>query len=155
VQAETRALETLIDTNGLPVTKNTVDKVRQQRAGVASLSDLWWQPVWHDVEHMALTPTWKHWVDEVRRPLMSWQEHLSRTRCPGQKAQSALGLKAIQEAFEKPPCTGRLAPDVLTHWNAWAAEHARAFQRASAAVEGRNGYLSGRHHKHRGVPTGR
>src|SRR4029453_10269702 len=81
---------------------------------------------------------------------MYWQEQLSRTRCPVQKAQIAHVLQAIQDAFEQHPCTQRLAPEVLTDWKAWAAEHARAFQRASSAVEGRHGYLSQMQHNHRG-----
>ena len=122
--------------------KNILDKVRKQLAGVSALVDFWWQTVWHDLAHMALPPRWKQWVDELLLPLMYWQEQLSRTRCPDQKAQIARALQAIQDAFERHPCTRRLAPEVLAGWKAWAGEHARAFQRASSAVEGRNGYLS-------------
>src|SRR4029450_5839479 len=93
--------------------------------------------------------------EELLLPLMYWQEQLSRTRCPEQKAQIARTLQAIQDAFERHPCTGRLAPAVLAGWKAWAGEHARAFQRASSAVEGRNGSLSQMQHNHRGLPTRR
>ena len=82
---------------------------------------------------MALSASWKHWVDELLLPMMYWQEQLSRTRCPGQKAQLTLALQAIQEAFERHPCTGRLGPEVLADWKGWAADHAKAFQRASSA----------------------
>jgi hypothetical protein len=44
---------------------------------------------------------------------------------------------------------------VLEGWKAWAATQAKAFQRASSAVEGRNGYLSQMHHNHRGLPKRR
>ena len=37
----------------------------------------------------------------------------------------------------------------------WAAEQGKAFQRASSAVEGRNGSLSQMHHNHRGLPKRR
>ena len=37
----------------------------------------------------------------------------------------------------------------------WAAEQAKALQRASSAVEGRNGSLSQMHHNHRGLPKRR
>jgi len=37
----------------------------------------------------------------------------------------------------------------------WAGAHARACQRASSAVEGRNGSLSQMHHNHRGLPMRR
>ena len=150
-----QALETLLETNGLPVKKGTLDKVRKQLAGVSALVDFWWQTVRHDLAHMAMPPRWTQWVEELLLPLMYWQEQLSRTRCPGQKAQIALVLQAVQEAFERHPCTGQLAPEVLAGWKSWAGEHARAFQRASSAVEGRNGYLSQLQHNQRGLPKRR
>ena len=57
--------------------------------------------------------------------------------------------------METPPLTHQLASEVLAGWKVWAAEHARGFQRASSAVEGRNGALSPLHHTQRGVPKRR
>jgi hypothetical protein len=155
LHAELQALETLLETNGLPVKKGTLDKVRKQLAGVSALVDFWWQTVRQDLAQMAMTPKWTQWVEELLLPLMYWQEQLSHTRCPAQKAQIAQALQAVQEAFEQHPCTRQLTPEVLAGWTSWAAEHARAFQRASSAVEGRNGYLSQMHHNHRGLPMRR
>jgi Family of unknown function (DUF6399)/IclR helix-turn-helix domain len=155
LQAALQALETLLETNGLPVKKGTLDKVRKQLAGVSALVDFWWQTVRQDLEQMAMTPRWTTWVEELLLPLMYWHEQLRRTRHPGQKAQIALVLQAVQEAFERHPCTRQLTAEVLAGWQAWAGEHARAFQRASSAVEGRNGYLSQMHHNHRGLPMRR
>jgi hypothetical protein len=155
LHAEVEALEALMETNGLPVKKNALNKVRKQLAGVSALVDFWWQTMWQDLEHMALTPRWKQWVDELLLPLMYWPEQLLHTRCPRQKAEVLQALRAVQDAFERHPCTQRLGPEVLAAWKAWAAEHARAFQRASSAVEGRNGYLSQMQHNHRGLPQHR
>jgi hypothetical protein len=155
LHAELQALETLLETNELPVKKGTLDKVRRQLAGVSALVDFGWQTVRQDLTQMAMTPRWTQWVEDVLLPLMYWQEQLSHTRCPAQKAQIAQALQAVQEAFEQHPCTGQLTPEVLAGWTSWAAEHARAFQRASSAVEGRNGYLSQMHHNHRGLPMRR
>ena len=155
LHVEIQVLEALLETHGLPVQKATLEKVRKQLAGVSALIDFWWQMVWQDLEHMTMTPRWTQWVEELLLPLMYWQEQLSRTRCPVQKAQIARVLQAVQDAFERHPCTGQLAPEVLAGWTAWAGEHARAFQRASSAVEGRNGYLSQMQHNHRGLPTRR
>jgi hypothetical protein len=155
LHGEIQVLETLRATHGLPVKKDTLDKVRKQLAGVSALIDVWWQTVWHDLEHMAMPPRWTHWGEELLLPLMYWQEQRSRTRCPVQKAQIARVVQAVQDAFERHPCTGQLAPEVLAGWQSWAGEHARAFQRASSAVEGRNGYLSQLQHNHRGLPTRR
>jgi hypothetical protein len=86
---------------------------------------------------------------------MYWQDQGSRARGRRRKAQLLQVLKAVQAAFEAHPLTAQLPPEVLAGWKAWAAEHVQTFQRASAAVEGRNGYLSQMHHHHRGLPKRR
>jgi hypothetical protein len=155
LRAELKALETLFATNGLPMKKDPLDKVRTQLAGISALVDLWWQTVRQALTQLAMTPRWTQWAEEWVLPLMYWHEQLHRTRCPGHKAQIALVLQAVEEAFERHPCTRQLKPEVLAGWKAWAAEHAKAFQRASSAVEGRNGYLSQMQHNHRGLPMRR
>jgi Family of unknown function (DUF6399)/IclR helix-turn-helix domain len=153
--AESQAIEMLLETNGLPMKMALLNKVRKQLAGISALVDFWWQTVHQDLAQMAMTPRWIQWADEVLLPLMYWQEQRRRTRCPVQKAQIALVLQAVAEAFERHACTGQLKAEVLADWKAWAAEHVRAFQRASSAVEGRNGYLSQMQHNHRGLPLRR
>jgi hypothetical protein len=58
-------------------------------------------------------------------------------------------------AFERHTITQRLAPPILAAWQAWATDRVKAFQRASSAVEGRNGFLSQMRHNHRGLPKQR
>ena len=152
---ELEAIETWLEANGLPMKQDTLDKVRKQLAGISALVDLWGQTVHQDLAQMAMTPTWTQWADAFLLPLMYWHEQLRRTRCPEQKAQIALVLQAVEEAFARHPCTLQLTAEVLAGWKAWAGEHARAFQRASSAVEGRNGYLSQMQHNHRGLPLRR
>jgi hypothetical protein len=43
--AEIEAIETFIETTGLPVKKQMLEKVRKQLADVSALVDLWWQEV--------------------------------------------------------------------------------------------------------------
>jgi hypothetical protein len=155
LQAELKAIETLLETHGLPVKKDTLAKVQKQLGGISALIDFWWRTVRQDLSQLAMTPRWSQWAQDVLLPLMYGQEQLRRTRHPVQKTQIALVLKALEEAFERHSCTRQLKPELLADWKAWAAEHARAFQRASSAVEGRNGYLSQMQHNHRGLPTRR
>jgi Family of unknown function (DUF6399)/Winged helix-turn-helix DNA-binding len=155
LRAELLAIETLLETNGLPMKQDTLAKVRKQLAGISALVDFWWQTVRQDLTQMAMPPKWTPWAEELLLPLMYWQEQRRRTRCPGQKADMALALQAVEAAFERHPYTRQLTPEVLAAWKAWAGEHAKAFQRASSAVEGRNGYLSQMQHNHRGLPTRR
>ncbi len=155
LRAELEAIETLLATNGLPRKHDTLAKVRNQLAGMAALVDFWWQTVRQDLTHLAMTPRWTQGAEDVLLPLQYGQEQLRRTRHPGQKTQIALVLRAVEEAFARHPCTWQLQPEVLAGGKAWAAEHVRAFQRASSAVEGRHGYLSQMPHNHRGLPTRR
>jgi hypothetical protein len=155
LHAEIDAITAFIETHGLPAKKKALEKVRKQLAGLSALVDLWWQRVWQDGQQVALTPMWQRWVDEQWLPLMYWQHQVSRTRCPRRKAKLVQALEAVQDTFDRHPITRQLAPDVLEGWKAWAAEHAKAFQRASSAVEGRNGALAQLHHNQRGVPKQR
>ena len=155
LRAELKAIETLLETNGLPRKQATLDKVQKQLAGLSALVDVWWQTVRQDLTQLAMTPRWTQWAEDVLLPWMYWQEQLRRTRHPVQKAQMALVLQAVEEVFERHPCTRQLKPELLAGWKAWAAEHAKAFQRASSAVEGRNGSLSQMPHNHRGLPMRR
>jgi Family of unknown function (DUF6399)/IclR helix-turn-helix domain len=155
LRAELLAIETLLETNGLPMKKDILDKVQKQLAGISALVDLWWQTVRQDLTQMAMPPRWTQWAEECLLPLQYWQEQLHHTRCPGQKAQIALVLQVVEEAFKRHPCTRQLKAEVLAGWKAWAGDHVRAFQRASSAVEGRNGYLSQMQHNHRGLPMRR
>ena len=155
LRTELEAIETLLETNGLPMKKDTLDKVRKQRAGISALVDFWWQTVCQEVAQMAMPPRWTQWTEELLLPLMYWHEQLRRTRCSDQKAQIALVLQAVEEACDRHGCTRKLTPELLAGWKAWAAEYAKAFQRASSAVEGRNGSLSQMQHNHRGLPLRR
>jgi hypothetical protein len=57
--------------------------------------------------------------------------------------------------FDQHGIPQRLVPHVLAEWQAWATEQVMALQRASSAVEGRNGALAQLHHHQRGVPKRR
>jgi Family of unknown function (DUF6399)/IclR helix-turn-helix domain len=153
--AEIDAITACIAPPGLPAKQQAVDKVHKQLAGVSALVDVWWQSVGHDVQPVAMTPMGQRWGDEPWLPRLYGQPQVSRTRCPRRKAKLVQALEAVQATVDRPPITRQLAADVLEGWKAWAAEHAKAFQRASSAVEGRNGALAQLHHHQRGLPKQR
>ena len=156
LSAEITGLQELLETNGLPVKKTVLDKVSKQITGLAAVIDLWWQQVREDVQgQMVLTPPWASWVEAHLLPWMYWELQVSRARGAGRKAKMVEALEAVQVAFEAHPFTAQLSDEVLAGWKTWAAAHAKTFQRASSAVEGRNGYLSQMHHNHRGLPKRR
>ncbi len=156
LEGQIEAFEDFIETTGLPQKKQVLEKVQKQLGDVSALVDLWWQEVRQNAQsQVALTPMWTEWMDTLLLPLMYWQEQASHTREPRRKAEILKALKATQAAFEAHTLTQYLSSDVLEGWKQWAMEHVRAFQRASSAVEGRNGYLSQMQHNHRGLPKRR
>ena len=64
-------------------------------------------------------------------------------------------LEQVRTAFDAHVFTHSLPPHALADWQTWATQQVSVFQRASSAVEGRNGYLAGLHHQQRGLPKRR
>jgi len=154
--AEVAAIQAWLATKGLPVQQQVLGKVRPQLAGLAGGIDLGWQEVRQGVQsQMVLTPRWANWVEAHWLPLMSWEQQGLRTRCPRRTAKLCEALEAVRAALEAHPLTAQLSPEVFVGWQAWAADDAKLFQRASSAVEGRQGSLSQMHHNHRGLPQRR
>jgi hypothetical protein len=155
LHAAVEAIEALAQRHQLPARHAAMQKVRKQIPALAALVDFWWQGVWHDVEPFVLSPLWKQWVQECLLPLVYWDRRAAQTRCPRRKARIGQALEAVRTVFNTPTITQRLAPHVLADWQAWATERVNVFQRASSAVEGRNGYLSQMQHNQRGLPKQR
>ena len=108
LRAELKAIETLLETNGLPRKTDTLDKVHKQLAGISALVDLWWQTVRQDLTQLAMTPRWTQWAEDVLLPLMYWQEQLRRTRHPGQKPRLRSCSRRLKRCLSGIP-----APDSL------------------------------------------
>jgi len=155
LQAEVEAIEAWAERHQLPARHTAMQKVRKQVPALAALVDLWWQGVWQDVEPFVLSPRWRRWVQESLLPLVYWERQAAQTRCVRRKAKIVQALEVLRVAFDQHAITQRLAPQILADWHAWATTRVNAFQRASSAVEGRNGYLSQMQHNQRGLPTRR
>jgi hypothetical protein len=111
--AESTALQALMETNGLPVQKKVLAKVRHQLAAVAAVVDLWWQEVRQEVHNqIVLTPMWVEWMEADLLPRMYWEQLVSRTRGRRRKAKLVEALEAARVACETPPCTAELTPEV-------------------------------------------
>ncbi len=155
LQATIEAIEVFAQHHRLPARPNAMLKVRKQVPALAALVDFWWQGVQQDLAPFLLSPRWRQWVHEGLLPMGYWDRQLARTRCRRRKAKIQAAWETVCATFPQHALTQRLAPAVLAEWQAWATERGHAFQRASSAVEGRNGYLSQMHHNHRGLPRRR
>jgi hypothetical protein len=149
------ALEALARRHQLPSPTDALKKVRKQVPGLAALVDFWWDGVKRDMEYAGIAPQWRRWAQESLLPLVYWEHHVAHTRCARRKAKIRQALEGVQSAFRHHPMTQRLPPQALQEWHAWATHRVSAFQRASSAVEGRNGSLARLHHNQRGLPKQR
>jgi hypothetical protein len=155
LQAEVDALEALAGRQQLPSPHDALKKVRKQLPALAALVDFWWEGVRRDLEQAALSPRWRQWAQEALLPLVYWEYHVVHTRCPRRQDKVRQALEAVQVAFGHHALTQRLSPQALQEWQTWALHRVSAFQRASSAVEGRNGALAQLHHNQRGLPKQR
>jgi hypothetical protein len=153
--AAVEAIEALARDHQLPARHDAMTRVRKQIPALAALVDFWWQGVHRDLEPFLLSPRWQQWVYECLLPMVYWAHQVPRTRCRRRKAKLQEALAAVRAVVEQHAITQQLAPHVLAEWHAWAHDRIKAFQRASSAVEGRNGFLSQMHHNQRGLPKQR
>lgn len=155
LQAEVQAIETLAERHQFPARQGARKKVRKQLPALAALVDFWWEGVGVDLQQAGISPIWRRWAREALLPLVYWEHQVARTRCARRKAKMRQALEAAQVAFGHHAITPCLPPEALKEWQEWATQRVSAFQRASSAVEGRNGYLAQLHHNQRGLPKHR
>jgi hypothetical protein len=155
LQVEVDAIATLAQCQQLPARPRALKKVQNQLPALAALVDYWWEGVEHDLAHAAISAPWRNWAKECLLPAVYWERHVVHTRCVRRKAKLRQACEAVQTALYTHGLTLRLPPQALEHWRAWAMQQVRAFQRASSAVEGRNGVLAQLHHNQRGLPKRR
>ena len=130
-------------------------KVRHPWPALAALVDVWWAGVNQDLEQATLSAPWRQWAREALLPWVYWEHQMAHTRCARRKAKIRRAWEAVCAAFRTHKITRRLPAQALEDWHVWATQQVQAFQRASSAVEGRNGALAQLHHNQRGLPKQR
>ena len=149
------AIEAVAQSHQLPVRHDVMKKVRTQLPALAALVDFWWEGVGQDLAQAAIASPWRQWARESLLPWVYWEHHMAHTRCARRKAKRRRAWETVRTAFHTHALTRRLPAQVLEDWHAWAMQQVQAFQRASSAVEGRNGALAQLHHNQRGLPKQR
>ena len=130
-------------------------KVRNQLPGPAALVDLWWEGVGQGLEQAAISSPWRMWAKESLLPWVYWEHQVAHTRCARRKAKMRQAWEVGRAKFHTHALTLRLPAQALEDWHQWATQQVHTFQRASSAVEGRNGSLAQLHHYQRGLPKRR
>ncbi len=132
-----------------------VRKFQRQIPGIAALVDAWWLGVEHRLAPLALDDPTHRWFQQQLLPVVYWQTQVEKTKTPALKTAYQQAFRQAQATLLHHPLTATVTPPALETYSAGARDLAGPFQRASSAVEGRNGYLSQLHHCARGIPTQR
>ena len=124
-------------------------KFGRQIEDIAWLINYWWLLADESLAQYDMDEKCKTWLLEIFLPYVYWERQTSKTKNPELKKEyaSALSLARIQLEVDSstPIQIGNKT------WQSWAEWMVSNFQRTSSAVEGRNAYLSQRHHSGRGI----
>lgn len=131
-----------------------VKKIGAARKMLASwLATLSW--LWSQVAALLASTSWTAEEKEFfQNKVLAWQYWLkasARGRDAEHRAQLREVVKRCQEAVEADPLWSKMSAEQKEEMLALAEECAGRWVRSSSCVEGRNGYLSLRHHGRRGL----
>lgn len=133
--------------------KNRFKKYIRQISDMASGVDSWWIWVLESLVGYGLGKEKQNWLLYELLPVIYWYKQM-------EKAQNPKIKKVYREAWEKALSTyhshsmsNMISDDEMNEWLSWADWISGKFQRASSAIEGRNGYLSQMHHNGRGITS--
>ena len=143
-------LETLQNRHHLTKTDLTLNKFKQQIPALAVGVNSWWQWVQHSLDLENLDASLTNWLLGQMLPTVYWQHQLDKTKSRSLRRIYRQAHHRAHLALLHHPFTATLADGQLQLWQDWAKRMVTQFHRASSAVEGRNGYLSQRHHRQRG-----
>jgi len=143
-------LETLQNRHHLLKADPALKKFQQQIPALAVGVNSWWQWVQHSLSLENLDGSCSNWLLGQLLPTVYWQHQLGKTKSRTLRRIYRQAHHRAHQALLHHPFTAALTDQQFRHWQDWAKRMATQFHRASSAVEGRNGYLSQRHHMQRG-----
>jgi len=155
LQAQTQALKNLKHTLQLPDRPGSLPKFERQAHDLSVSVDLWWTWVRQSLSVQGCDPPTNAWVEQALLPALDWQQQATRTKSPTLKTAYQAAAQQAQALLLCQPLTLTLSVEQWTHWQDWGAWIVTKCQRASSAIEGRNGYLSQIHHNRPGLSSRR
>jgi len=145
--------ETLKEEQDIKSKKDHLKKFNKQIEEMASLIDTWWLWVNEYFEGEEIDEECKNWLQTYLLPLLYWQKQADRTKAVDLKECYQNAANDALDRLEKHPSSQKLmTKEDMVSWAEWMVSN---FQRASSAVEGRNGWLSQMHHNGRGLTAKR
>lgn len=151
LEQQVAKLKQFQQTRQLKDASGSIDKFNRQIDDLSALVDVWWAWVHQSLAAQTLSASLMAWLTTVLLPLCYWHSQVQRTDKPALNAYYQTAYQHAQAALLAHPTTSTLDGQTYRDWVDWAHEMVTKFQRTTAAVEGRNGYLTQIHHSRRGL----
>ncbi len=137
-----------------PGSATSVDKAivtfQAQVPDLARGIQAWWQWALQALAAETAAVETQNWVLTAMLPWVYWTQQADKTRQPNLKRRYLTAASAAFDALIAHPSTAQNNALQQERWRLWCQSMCAKYQRTSSAVEGRNGYLSQRHHVTRG-----
>jgi hypothetical protein len=150
LQAPLATLERLSHTYAPTQSQAALQRWQRQIPALSMTLHAWWQWALESLSAQTDDPDLQDWVLTALLPWVYWHQQTQKTRQPQLKQGYQQAAQQAQARFLAARFTQTLPHLEQQHWMDWAIWMCDKFQRTSAAVEGRNGYLSALHHANRG-----
>jgi hypothetical protein len=151
LEKRAQAIEKIAQSQKIDDSKQTMKKFRNQFKDLAINVEFWWLWVLEILTDLAVDDVTQHWLIHTLLPVVYWHQQLHKTKSPKQQEKYQQAWQRAVHALQADAFSATLPESELQRWLAWAEWMARKFHRSSAAVEGRNGFLSQMYHNGRGL----
>ena len=144
-------LAALGQTYQLSSTEKALEKFSSQINGIAVGIDLWWQNIAQNLFQQEVDAFTQNWLLTCLLPEVYWSSLVSKTKNPDLLEIYRKAWSQAHQQLLSDPFTQKLKKKEINQWRDWSTLMVSKFQRATSAIEGRNGYLSRLHHSGRGL----
>ncbi|MFM7448016.1 MAG: DUF6399 domain-containing protein [Leptolyngbyaceae cyanobacterium] len=150
LQAPLATLERLSHTYAPTQSQAALQRWQRQIPALSMTLHAWWQWALESLSAQTDNPDLQDWVLTALLPWVYWHQQTQKTRQAQLKQAYQQAAQQAQARFLAASFTQTLPHLEQQQWIDWAIWMCDKFQRTSAAIEGRNGYLSALHHANRG-----
>ena len=148
-------LYTIAEESGITWNRSHLDKFERQIGDLSRGIDVWQLLVKSSIESQKVPTELSLWLWYVLLPVVYWHRQMTRTGNATMKLMYQSAWQQAHDVWKDHAITKGMVIEEAKRWQAWAEDMAGKFQRASSAVEGRNGWLSQMYGNGRGITSRR
>lgn len=155
LKQEADGLAKLAEARGIKDSKDKLGKFRRQHEALSQHVSTWWKWVNLQLVGADTDRATRNWVKKRLLPVVYWHHQKTKNSSKNDRQLYDAAWKQAVAAYDADHFTQNQSPQAVEHWQQWCEDKVTHFQRASSAVEGRNGGLAQIYHNRRGLTESR